>query len=318
MILIISIEFDQTTYEVVEWIKLLSNEEVLVLNENNSITEIFISIGNEDINDITLNTMCGDEIVLNKITSVWMRKGQIFFEEAFDSNTIDIIDKNRKNDNNIINEYIYHLLNNRHMIGEPNNTDINKFKVLKAALRCGLKIPRSLVINTRKQLEASFKNVDIVAKAISGIQFETKKFIYNSYTKIIDKITLPNNFGPSFVQENIKKKYELRIFFINDNYYTCAIFSQSNTKTAVDYRNYDNQKPNRLVPYSLPIEIKTKLMELMEELGINTGSIDMIVDDKGDYIFLEVNPVGQFGMISKPCNYFLERKTAQTLLKPLL
>ena len=30
-----------------------------------------------------------------------------------------------------------------------------------------------------------------------------------------------------------------------------------------------------------------------------------------DFIFLEVNPVGQFGMTSSPCNYSLEKKIAQ-------
>ncbi|MDM1050110.1 hypothetical protein [Sphingobacterium hotanense] len=48
----------------------------------------------------------------------------------------------------------------------------------------------------------------------------------------------------------------------------------------------------------------------MKGLGFNTGSIDLILTPDGDYVFLEINPEGQFGMVSHPCNYFLEREMA--------
>ncbi|WP_293933429.1 hypothetical protein [Sphingobacterium sp. UBA6645] len=48
----------------------------------------------------------------------------------------------------------------------------------------------------------------------------------------------------------------------------------------------------------------------MKGLGFNTGSIDLILTPDGDYVFLEINPEGQFGMVPHPCNYFLEREMA--------
>jgi hypothetical protein len=94
-----------------------------------------------------------------------------------------------------------------------------------------------------------------------------------------------------------------------------AIFSQNNEMTRVDFRRYDYQKPNRQVPYLLPKNIQEKLSMLMERLGMTSGSIDMIKNIEGNYTFLEVNPVGQFGMISLPCNYYLEKKVCETLVK---
>jgi hypothetical protein len=35
----------------------------------------------------------------------------------------------------------------------------------------------------------------------------------------------------------------------------------------------------------------------------------------GREVFLEVNPVGQFGMVSAPCNYHLEKKVAELLIR---
>jgi D-alanine-D-alanine ligase-like ATP-grasp enzyme len=52
----------------------------------------------------------------------------------------------------------------------------------------------------------------------------------------------------------------------------------------------------------------------MQKLKLNTGSIDMIYTNDSKFIFLEVNPVGQFGMVSKPCNYNLEKKIALNII----
>jgi glutathione synthase/RimK-type ligase-like ATP-grasp enzyme len=53
----------------------------------------------------------------------------------------------------------------------------------------------------------------------------------------------------------------------------------------------------------------------MADLGLETGSIDLIRTPDGRTVFLEINPVGQFGMISHPCNYNLERVVAEHLIE---
>lgn len=40
----------------------------------------------------------------------------------------------------------------------------------------------------------------------------------------------------------------------------------------------------------------------------------MILDNSGDYYFLEINPVGQFGMVSELCNYSLYEKFANFII----
>lgn len=49
----------------------------------------------------------------------------------------------------------------------------------------------------------------------------------------------------------------------------------------------------------------------MAKLKMNSGVIDMIVTSLNEYIFLEVNPVGHFGLISYHCNYGIEKKIAK-------
>lgn len=64
--------------------------------------------------------------------------------------------------------------------------------------------------------------------------------------------TLPRIFNPIMVQRKIEKKYELRVFYLDEKFYSSVIFSQSNKKTMIDFRNYDNENPNRVCPFSLP------------------------------------------------------------------
>jgi glutathione synthase/RimK-type ligase-like ATP-grasp enzyme len=44
------------------------------------------------------------------------------------------------------------------------------------------------------------------------------------------------------------------------------------------------------------------------------GSIDMIYSKQQEYIFLEVNPSGQFMGYSEACNYQLDRIIAEYLI----
>lgn len=92
-----------------------------------------------------------------------------------------------------------------------------------------------------------------------------------------------------------------------------AIFSQNTGTTQIDFRNIDSKNITRYVPFKLPDSICQKLDRLMRETNINCGSIDMIVTPNNEFVFLEINPVGQFGMVSHSCNFNLEKKIAEFL-----
>jgi glutathione synthase/RimK-type ligase-like ATP-grasp enzyme len=125
---------------------------------------------------------------------------------------------------------------------------------------------------------------------------------------------LPLNFHPTLFQEYIEKVFEIRSFYLNGLFYSSAIMSQNDRQTQIDFRNYNHTKPNRTPPYKLPNELENKLQKLMFDLNLNSGSIDLLVDKYGNYVFLEVNPIGQFAQVSKPCNYYLEEMIANSLI----
>jgi glutathione synthase/RimK-type ligase-like ATP-grasp enzyme len=94
-----------------------------------------------------------------------------------------------------------------------------------------------------------------------------------------------------------------------------AIFSQMDSKSRLDFRDVDvnGSHPNRMVPFTLPKNIRLKIDRLMKKLKLESGSIDMIVSPDNEYFFLEVNPVGQFNFISELCNYYIEKDIAISL-----
>ena len=93
-----------------------------------------------------------------------------------------------------------------------------------------------------------------------------------------------------------------------------AIFSQNDKKTTLDYRNYNDEKPNRNVPVIIPKKIENKIFKMIKQLKLRTCSIDFIVSKNNKYFFLEVNPMGQLDWVSKNCNYYIEKQIAEDLM----
>lgn len=205
-----------------------------------------------------------------------------------------------------------------YLLSNFNCTSLNKLKVLELAKEAGLTIPASMVTSSKKHL-ADFlqRHQAIIVKNIADATFlKFKGQFYATYTSTLDSDifdSMPDSFFPSLVQQYIAKKYEVRTFYLEGKCYSMAIFSQSNSKTQVDFRKYDYSNPNRNVPYQLPAQAEAMVHSLMQKLGLNSGSVDFIKGEDDNFYFLEINPLGQFGMVSEPCNYHLEEKVASLL-----
>ncbi|HRP90377.1 MAG TPA: hypothetical protein PKX92_10065 [Edaphocola sp.] len=213
-------------------------------------------------------------------------------------------------------------------INKPIDNNVNKIYVLKMAEQSGLRIPDSIISNNIPEIRLFLENEkEYIIKdvALDPVVFHFEDYIATTILlptkltgkEIIEKIKdydINHNNGFLFVQKYISKVIELRIFYLKGAFYSMAIFSQQNEQTKVDFRNYDREKPNRCIPFQLPNEIERKLNNLMKEIKINCGSIDMIYTPEGNYVFLEVNPIGQFQWLSHSCNYDIEKQIAQFLI----
>ncbi len=90
---------------------------------------------------------------------------------------------------------------------------------------------------------------------------------------------------------------------------------------AADVRNGEYPQDVRMnldVKYEaheLPLEITAKLKELMNRLGLVYGAIDLRLTPEGRYVFLEINPAGQFLYIEQATGQPIAAALANALLQ---
>lgn len=329
MILLFTHKFDHATKKISEWLHYY-DKPFMGLNEDTIIQLERIELSNIEE---TLSFAIGNRSFLrNEIMHTFFRGGSVRIDDYFvDPNRI------RQDKKTLDHQYVAYVSNYsigkmEYLTGELNKTGntmginalgrYNKLFALKIARHVGLKIPDTLLTTHKSDVINFFKeHGSIITKSIdiglSGFD-NASEGSFQLYTSVLnekDINDLPETFALSKFQKAVVKRYELRVFFLKGVCYTAAIISQSNQKTQTDYRRYDTKKMNRLVPYKISETLASQINKFMQTAGLDTGSLDFIKDKDGDFVFLEVNPIGQFGYVSDCCNYHLHKIMAETLIE---
>lgn len=319
MILIVSQKTDFATTQVIGWLVGMGKKFIrLNGDENYKILEI-----SDD--EIVINKG-GKVINLTQCDSYWYRRNGVFLTHlGGDARKLVSINKtpqclvsNINSEFEALRIHIYKILESKvkdsKRISSFFSRSVNKLDVLKQAESVGLKVPYTCLVSTKSALVEILKKKNVITKAVDdSIYSSDDKLFYAGYTSRItvnDLTELPEVFMTSLIQEEIQKKYELRVFYIKNRFYSSVVFSQEDKDGIVDCRR---SVDFRYLPYKLPKDIEKKLGVLMKILDLNTGSIDMIVDSNSQYVFLEVNPVGQFVAYGEYCNYYLDKELAKLL-----
>ncbi|TAE47298.1 MAG: grasp-with-spasm system ATP-grasp peptide maturase [Cytophagia bacterium] len=330
MILIVSKEYEKTTIHILEQIDYLGLLYQRI-NREDAVEVKNIIINNNQIDVKIYNMNSKENIDFNNITAFYCRKGNISYKlntnhlESISENKQKHILKHLQTEWLTIQSFLFQELHRKKCFSDYEKVDMNKLHQLFLAKKCDIDIPNSLVSTQKKSLQKFQNNHqnNVINKSIQNyFDFVINPYHYFNYTEKVEPTHIENleeNFFSSLLQENLQKLYELRIFFINNDLYASAIFSQSHQNTSIDWRkSTEKSKVIRFVPYTLPSEIKTNILKFINLSGLNTGSIDMIVTKNKKYYFLEVNPSGEFLEMSKSCNYFLDKKVVEFLKSDVL
>ncbi len=311
MILIISQKDDLSTTEVIRWL-IAFNKNYIRLNEESTMV-----IDRLTANDFRFS-IHSKSYKYTDIESVWYRRGELNFKLSLGIEDANIDLYNEK-EHTHLKAYIHNLFKSKRLLNDFNIYEINKLEVLRYCHLNTINAPSFLVTQSKEEALSFFKThqENIITKALKyPFLAREKKSLFASYTFKPSKenmTSLPQRFVPTFFQQYIEKRYEIRTFYLNERCYSMVIFSQNNPKTRIDFRHYDDNKPNRLSPYKLPSEYESKINKMMKSFGLNSASIDIVRSIENEYFLLEINPIGQFKMTSHPCNYDLEMKIAKYL-----
>lgn len=107
-------------------------------------------------------------------------------------------------------------------------------------------------------------------------------------------------FAPCLFQEYIPKALEIRTTVIGNAVLSVAIHSQEHDTSRHDWRR---RAADQLAhePHELPTDVAAKCQTLVSSLGLAFGAIDLIKTPDERYVFLEINPNGQWAWLQQRC-----------------
>lgn len=309
---------DDTTIEIIRWL-LYYNKPFFRLNRVQDLSRLPAS-SDKTSQDYGRNFLGVDynaigSCYLNGRTMLALPSGEM--NKDLRKQTQDILD----NDAQKILGCLLEGLKEKRSFGNPpfNDSRLSKLSVLDAAKRIGLDIPKTAIVSARSQLIQLQQDWGrIITKTMDqSISVFTEEVIIDGQcTQEITEDTIAkmaDHFYPSLIQQLVEKVFEIRAFFFRDMVYAIAIFSQADQRTVIDWRRNQTTVITRQVPFELPADLKQNIRLLMTDLKLNYGSADLIFTKEGRYVFLEINPYGQYGFLSAAGNFYIEKQIAEYL-----
>jgi glutathione synthase/RimK-type ligase-like ATP-grasp enzyme len=173
----------------------------------------------------------------------------------------------------------------------------HKIYQLRTAQAVGLSIPRTLITSEPQHARAFIDELGLqrsVYKCFSATREDWRE------TRIMrpDELELLENvrYAPVIFQEYVPADVDLRVTVVGDRTFAAAIHSQG-LGYDVDYRMTLGRA--QVEPVELPALVEQRLRALMERLNLAYGAIDLRRTPDGAYMFLEINPSGEFLFIEE-------------------
>lgn len=239
---------------------------------------------------------------LAAVTGIWYRRpGEITLDPALDEAYLQFA---RMESEELLYS-LYRVLGDRRWVNQPHQMAAANHKLgqLRLARLLGLQTVPTLVTNDPAAALAFFwaQGGAMVYKTMRQVAIAyTDGSAYGIYTTLIRRENLDEHLAsirymPCLFQQVIPKQFELRINVIGDHVWTAAIYTQEAAHTQIDWRPFTTEV--RHEPFLLPPALEQKCLELTRRLGLRMSNIDMIVTPAGEYIFLEINPNGQWAWV---------------------
>ena len=193
---------------------------------------------------------------------------------------------------------------------------------LELAQSVGLAIPRTLITNDAPQASSFYHACggEVVAKLLTGLSRGMQASNFFVYTSAMQEKNLADldqlRFSPMVFQSRVPKQYELRVICVDGKCFAARIDASATEHGTVDWRL---SRPDEVgwQTYELPPAVTGSLRQLMRRLRLVYGAVDLIRSTNGDYVFLEVNPAGEWGMLQRDLDYPIAESIAQAFTKRL-
>ncbi|HXG24827.1 MAG TPA: hypothetical protein VNJ09_09750 [Chthonomonadales bacterium] len=211
---------------------------------------------------------------------------------------------------------LWHLLRDRFWVNDWPSMVTADYKPyqLRVAREVGLEIPRTLISNDPSDVRSFSKSCGngMIYKTLTTYQLmhftpDRQHFIFTNIVtpEELDRRCEDIALAPGIFQEYLHKRMEYRVTVVGKQLFTAEIDSQGDESSRIDWRRAINSTAMPQRASHLPPEIESKVLAFMERLGLAFGCIDLLLTDDGRYVFLEVNPTGQW--------YWLQERTGMPI-----
>lgn len=195
----------------------------------------------------------------------------------------------------------------------------SKLRQLQVASALGLKVPTTIVTSNPSDALAFWEehSASVVFKPLRRSRLERGDKETLIYTNPVPREAADCfdqvRYAPSMLQEYVHKHLEIRVTVVGQQVFAAAIDSQGREDSRHDWRRGDSSKLPHY-PHQLPAEVEAKCIALVHSLGLAFGAIDLVLTPSGDYVFLEINPNGQWAWIQQKCPSLRIRESLADLL----
>jgi hypothetical protein len=159
---------------------------------------------------------------------------------------------------------------------------------LRLAEQLGLPVPRTIISNDRSDILAFMSQFDRTI---------VKTLVCDYPHSVPTRVAKPKDFAdvrttalaPTIVQECIECAKDIRVCIVGNTVFAGELVRE-NAASEVDWRmTASGWKPHRL-----PDAVADRLLSLVRACRLDFASADLRLTPKGDYVFFEINPSGQF------------------------
>ncbi|HEX2252820.1 MAG TPA: hypothetical protein VHQ65_06105 [Thermoanaerobaculia bacterium] len=195
----------------------------------------------------------------------------------------------------------------------------NKLRQLRLAAELGLAVPRTVVTNDPEPVRSLYR--------ATGGRVVTKLLLPLSMSMTVAPRSVPTSalgdddlealdgldFAPMIFQEHLAKREELRVVMIAGRAYVGSIDASRSAAGQTDW-HLASVDEVAWRPGHLDAAVSARLAALHDALGLVSGVSDFIVTPQGEAVFLEVNPLGEWGMLERDLGLPISEAFAAALL----
>lgn len=194
---------------------------------------------------------------------------------------------------------------------------------LRLARELGLAIPDTLITNDPEAVRrfAAEHPEGIVTKMLSSFaiydEAGNEQVVFTTPLGAEDLEDMEGlDLSPMTFQQRVPKALELRVTVVGRRLFAAAVDSQSSERATEDWRRDGVALLDRWSEAELPPEVGERLLALCDRLGLNYGAIDLILTPEGRYVFLEINPVGEYFWLEHHPGLAISQALAEVLVDP--